>query len=273
MSIYQSTAAQALISFILNNGRTVSPTPIKPETKAQIRPFQRGTKRSHSKDLLLTFNPKVFSSNLEVEGRILTLGPQYNDPMIITREIIKLPQGQTLPTATDLLRHQVPLLPRIDTQTLQLTNWKPRKFALLQRRMALGFHKILEAFRSLEKPDPENLTVIKVQTLMTKILPAPLNQAPVLNRELTICYDQSDFSDTSSCTSTSTLSSPECISKRVCALKQQTWADLVTEGQAIITGNPYEGATQCPTIIPDHPNYNPANDDHKLWADYYTDSE
>ena len=70
-----------------------------------------------------------------------------------------------MPTATDLLRHQVPLLPRIDPHTLKRTSWTPRPFTLLQRRMALGFYKILDVVRTLylEAPHLPEPPVIQIQ--------------------------------------------------------------------------------------------------------------
>ena len=156
------SAVEALKAFILRKGKTIQK---QPNTKVQIRPFQRNQKKTYPHGLLLTLNPKVFSKRLEHHDQLLTLGPQYDDFMVQPDHTLKLPRGQLLPTATDLLRHQVPLLPRIDPQMLKRTSWRQRSFALLQCRMALGFHKILEVVRTLylEAPHLNEPPVVHVQ--------------------------------------------------------------------------------------------------------------
>ena len=137
----------------------------QPNNKVPIRPFQRNQKRTYPHGLLVTLNPKVFSKRLEHNDRLVALGPKYHNFMVPTDHTLKLPQGQLLPTATDLLRHQVPLLPRINPQTLKQTSWRPRPFALLQRRMALDCHQILEVVRTLylEAPYLNEPPAIQVQ--------------------------------------------------------------------------------------------------------------
>ena len=184
---FHKSAIETLKTFLLKRKTTIQK---QPRTEVRIRPFQKNQKKTYPLDLLITLNPRVFSeqSPFELNDQQRILGPKYDDFMMQPDHTLKLPQGQLLPTATDLLRHQVPLLPRIDPRTLKQTAWRPRSFALLQRRMALGFYKILEVVRTLylDEPHIHELPVIRVQErpsppndTRSPVLPNPIIQDPV----------------------------------------------------------------------------------------------
>ena len=158
---FHRSAIEVLRTFLDKRKATMQK---QPRIKAQIRPFQKNQKKTYPHGLLLTLNPNVFSKQLEHHDQLV---PQHDDFTMPHDRTLRLPSGKLIPTATDLLRHQVPLLPRIDPRTLKQTSWKPRPFALLQRRMALGFYKILDVVRTLYLDAPNHLPeppVIRVQT-------------------------------------------------------------------------------------------------------------
>ena len=81
------------------------------------------------------------------------------------------PHSQTSPWTTPTHGNRSTTTPSTTTSpdrplTLKQTSWNPRSFALLQRRMALGFHKIMEVIRALniELPHHNEPPVIHVQT-------------------------------------------------------------------------------------------------------------
>ena len=101
---------------------------------------------------------------LELDDEFIALGPKYYDFLVPPDQTIRLPRDQTLPTATDLLRHHVLLLERINPQMLQPVNRVPHYFALL----ALGFHKVLGLLAASDPTQPtlNDPQVILIQTPM-----------------------------------------------------------------------------------------------------------
>ena len=117
---------------------------IKEATRStRIRPFHRTIKATTVRRFNLLFNPQAFSVGVHHGPSIVTLTPDAEELQGQLSRVL-LNTKIEHPTALDLLRAQIPLLPRIDQATLKQNQWKPRAFLLLTRRLGLNFYNLLD---------------------------------------------------------------------------------------------------------------------------------